>query len=325
MTRHTISATGDTREKAAALRLMVAARNWTGAELRSLPAGGNIRIEAQSDGPMRLLMADADSYSTFPDIETPLFDRQFEQSMVADITLPRGGDYFLIADNRTGETPRELVFALRGRAYDSEQGLELPEQFLVMQKRLDDAFDLRGLRLTLAQPGPERPEIQGRALVVGHEFITAIEAELPDDATARGAILFAMLHAVAMDWLIADHAEGKVLPEHLAAALMILFNQLDGARRQADYFASEPQPKAAELAQTGGKTAVMDPFSVATARMVQRRLKDPQTLLQDMQDVILPRLRPAMLDQLRKDAPKWADAGKVAAAIARRQSAKGAQ
>jgi len=313
VTRQKITAEGDDREKTAAIRLIVSANSWTGAELRSLPRGGSIRIEVQSDGPVRLLMADAESYKSFPDIEKTLFDRQIERSFVADITLPLSGDYYLIADNRSGNSPREVLLGLRGRAHDANEAMEFSRQFEVLQRQMDAAFDLRGLTLQLVDSGPVRPSITERRLVVGRHFIHLIEAELPDEKTAKGAILFAIMHAIASDWLAADRLPASVLPEHLATALMILFNQIDSARRQADHFAARgttigPQPPA------GAGPA--DPLSTVTARSVQQRLKDPQSLLREMQEAILPRMRPEMLEQLRRDAPRWADQEKVAAALA---------
>lgn len=316
MTREQISAQGDERERSAAIRLLVCANNWTGAELRSLPRGGSIRIEVETDGPVRLLLADAAGYASFPDIEMALFDRRIEGSAVAEISLPRSGDYYLIADNRGSDDAREVTLALRGRSHDAHQTMPLPRQFEVLQRQMDSAFDLRGLTLQLADPGPERPTTTGRKLVVGRDFIRFIETELPDERAARGAILFAILHGVAADWLADEAVPVSVPTEHLAAALMILFNQIDGARRQAEHFAARATPNG-PLAD-----AAADPLSAEVARSVQQRLTDPQTLLRDMQTVFLPRMRPEMLDQLRMQTPGWADPRNIDAALSSHRGAR---
>ena len=314
MTRLQIAAQGDHRERSASVRLVAPADSWTGAELRSLPCGGSIRIEAQSNGPVRLLMTDADSYASFPDVKAPLFDRRIEYSTIAEISLPQSGDYYLIADNRRGDSAREVLLALHGRSHDVHDVLPLTRQFEELRRQMDSAFDLRGLDLQLADPGPELPAITGRRLIVGRDFIRRVEAELPDERAARGAILFAILHAVAADWLVTETAPEPAATRHLAAALMVLFNQIDGARSQAAHFAER---LASDSAVAPDKKDPTNPFSAAAARSVLHRLKDPQTLLRDMQGFVLPRMRPEMLEQLRRQTPGWADPQAVDAALAR--------
>ena len=312
MTRQTIAARGNEREKAAAVRLLVPALSWTGAELRSLPAGGTMQIEAQSDGPVRLVMADDASYRAFPDIDAAIFDRQIASSMTAEFTLPRGGDYFLIADNRTGTTPREVLLGLRGKQRDPHDGMDLAGQLSVLQQRMEATFDLRGLTLVFDTPGPPAPIRAGRKLIVGSDFVAQLEAATSDRLVVRGAVLFTIMHEVASDWLATSAGPPTVLPEHLAAALMILFNQLDSARRQAAHFAARPAlPDALSraIAEPG------HPLSPAIAGAVRRRLDAPQSLLRDVAEPVLARMRTATLEQLNAEAPEWADPGRVATAL----------
>lgn len=311
MQRTLLKAEGNDRERTSRLRLQVAAGNWTGAALHGLPLGGSLRIEAESDGPLRLLLADAAGHENFPGPIDALFDRQIEVSMVAEITLPRSEDYVLIADNRSGTAPRDVLLALRGRAQDAGPPLPLPDQFKVLQTQLDAAFHLDGLTLRLDDPGPPRPQVIGRELVVGQAFITRLGAEPPDAETSRGAILFAIMYALA-NGLFLRAGPASVAPEHLAAALMILFNQIGSARRQAAYFAAEGAAPPALPDSDGGN----DPFAPETARAVLRQLKDPQALLTAMQDILLARMRPATLDRLLRESPAWADPRRVAAARA---------
>ncbi len=307
--RATLKAEGDDRERTS--RLRVAAGNWTGAALRGLPLGDSLRIEAQSDGPLRLALADAESHDSFPGPIDALFDRQVEAAMAAEITLPRSEDHILIADNRSGTAPREVLLALRGRTQDAAPPLPLPHQLKVLQTQLDAAFDLDGLTLRLDDPGPPRPRVIGRELVVGQALIAQLTADLPDAEATRGAILFAIIHALASDLLL-RRGPASILPEHLAAALMVLFNQIGAARRQAAYFATE----GAAPSMVPDSAPGPDPFAPTTARAVHRRLKDPQALLTAMQDILLARMRPATLDRLQRESPAWADPRRVAAARA---------
>lgn len=311
MQRTTLTATGDDRERISRLRLQVAAGNWTGAALQGLPLGGSLRIEAQSDGPLRLLLADATEHASFPGPIDTLFDRQIDASMVAEITLPRSDDYVLIADNRSGDTPRDVLLALRGRTQEAALPRPLPDQFKVLQTQLDAAFDLEGLTLRLDDPGPPRPQVIGREIVVGQAFMTQLGADLPDPETTRGAILFAIMYAIS-NGLFLRRGFSPHLPEHLAAALMILFNQLASVQRQAAYFAAGgTAPPALPDCVLGN-----DPFAPSTARSVLRRLKEPQALLTAMQDILLARMRPAALERLHRESPAWADPARVAAARA---------
>ncbi len=312
MTHQTITALGNNQEKTAAVRLLVPVQSWTGAKLQSLPGGGSMQIEAQTDGPVRLVMAASSSYKAFPNIGAAVFDRQIEGSLTAEVTLPRGGDYFLIADNRAGTTPRQVLLGLRGKVLGPHDGMELVGQLSVLQRRMEETFDLRGLTLAYETPGPPAPIRIGRKLVVGSDFVAQLESAISDRLVVRGAVLFTIMHGIASDWLDAKSDLPTILPEHLAAALMILFNQLESARRQAAYFSARPV-----LPETLARAFAEQnhPLSPAIESLVKRRLDAPQTLLRDVAEPILARMRMAALEQLRVKAPDWADPARVAAAV----------
>jgi hypothetical protein len=294
---HAFAAAGDKHEKAAALRLKAAPAGWIGAALRGLPAGGNLRLEAQTDGPVTLHLLDSDDYRGFPNSGRSLLTRAMDGDCVAELSLPSSGDYYVVIDNRDGATEREVALAFRARAPQLSAGLELGDQLGALANRIRHAFALDGLELRLAPLGAPRVAAEGRVITLSREFVDHLGAALADPSLHRDALLFVIMHEIARHW--PEGEPGRI--EDLAAALMIVFNQLDGLRRQAE----------AVVALPAGATPEHPALLKKTARRVLARLAKPGALLREQQHRLLPVMTRATLHELQAVAPDWADPARV--------------
>jgi hypothetical protein len=301
VTNPSFAAAGDEHEKAAALRLKAAPGGWIGAALRGLPAGGELRLVAQATGPVTLHLLDAEDYRGFPHTRRSLLTRAVDGECVAEVTLPVGGDYYVVVDNRDGTSEPEVVLAFRARAPRLAAGPELGDQLRAVANRIRHAFAIEGLELRIAPLGAARVAADGRAITLSREFVDRLGEALADRQMLRDALLFVIMHEIAGRW-----PEGEPeRPEDLAAALMILFNQLDALRQQAEAVAALP----------AGAAPDHPALRPQTASRVLARLEDPGALLSEQQDALLPMMTTATLRELQAVAPNWADPARVADAL----------
>ncbi len=311
-----LKAEGTPDQRMAGVRLKVTARSWTAAELKGLPGGGSLLVEVESDGPVRLALVPASQRAALPDPAETLFSRKMQSRLVVEAALPAPGDYLLLADNRENDSARNLVLTLIGKAAAPlpapKPETDLAGQLAELVSRLDSAFEMAGLTIVADPQAAAGLARSGNRIVLGGDCDRAlVKAYGGNTEMARDALLFALLHAVAQNWLAGGRGN-TVLPEQLAAALMILFNQLEAATRQAQHLASgNAQP----LDLSGLDREAGDPLHPVTARSVARRLRDPQALLTAMQGPLLKRMRPATLRRLLSEQPAWANPGLVQRAL----------
>jgi hypothetical protein len=313
-----LAASGNADEKSATIRLEVIAGSWTGARLQGLPAGGSLRLNVTTSGPITILLLGEEDYRAFPGRERPLFKGSADNRIGFEAALPESGDYYVIADNRQGAEPREVTVAMVARSPQTSGGLELGEQLQVLSRRIAQVFDLGGLEMRVEHC--DRPDVvsdHGRVTVC-LEYIELLVRETGDRQVARDGLLFTLLHEVARQ-LFRQQGQDSAGDQDLgglAGALMVIFNQEDAARNQAGHFAA---------AQTDGALGRVTaspghPLNPATARDLLNRLDDPTALVRGFQETFLPRMRTAVLEQLRAHAPGWVEPDRVADELARRGS-----
>lgn len=97
----------------ASLAVDVAAGSWKGVRLRNIPAGAELAASVETDGPIAVALLDAAQYAAFPAGSKTVFRGRTDERLDFAVRAPVRGDYYLIADNRTGLEPRTVQLTIR--------------------------------------------------------------------------------------------------------------------------------------------------------------------------------------------------------------------
>lgn len=97
----------------------VPAEKWRALRLKGLPQGALLAVRIETSGPIRVILARKDEVQRFPKGLKATFSGSAERRLSFKVTIPAAGTYYVILDNRKGDTAREVrvyVEALPGRA-----------------------------------------------------------------------------------------------------------------------------------------------------------------------------------------------------------------
>lgn len=295
------------QEKSVSVESSVAAGDWTGARLRNLPAGASLRIQITTEGEFAVLLLDGAGYQRFPEVDSSLFRGRVHERIEFTASIPEAGDYYLIIDNRDGDTQRDFTLTARAARGDNggsgERGARpLDEQLARIAALLErvfvfDALDMRAVRC--ADGGSGGSGAPDDAVVVCVEYARKLLATLEDEERAEHALLFATLHQAASvllrQWGYPFYDDEDVADE-LAAVLMILFQQTDVLRSHAQYIASLAPGSAAarELAKESPPA-----LSAARARSLLDLLQDAERLAR-WQALLIPHMQTGFLRKMQE-------------------------
>ena len=103
----------------ASLAVDVPAGAWRGVRLRNIPVNAILAASVASDGEIAVVLLDAEQYAAFPDGPKALFRGRTDEKLDFAVRAPARGDYYLIADNRTGSEARTVQLTIRGEVAEA--------------------------------------------------------------------------------------------------------------------------------------------------------------------------------------------------------------
>lgn len=96
----------------ATVNVEVPGGKWKGVRLKSLPRGTAVALTIQSTDALRVIVVDSNELRKFPNTR-PLFEASMEKRLGFSVIIPRGGDYFVVFDNRKSQEPRQIRFNVK--------------------------------------------------------------------------------------------------------------------------------------------------------------------------------------------------------------------
>ena len=92
----------------AELSAEVPAEKWRALRLKGLTQGASLRVRVETSGPIRVILAREDEVQRFPKGLKATFSGTAERRLSFSVSIPAGGTYYVILDNRKGDALREV-------------------------------------------------------------------------------------------------------------------------------------------------------------------------------------------------------------------------
>jgi Putative metallopeptidase len=284
--------------------------------LRNVPKSEVVVVDVQASGTVAVALVSAADYRTFPAVVRPLFHGLIEHRLSFSVTLAAGGDYFLVFDNRSAGEPRAITVMVRGTH---------GKQWGTTQQTLAE-FERRLHQLFIFDPFPIRAELCGKpiafngpsGIVLCEEYARKLYDTLADQAKAGDAILFTLFHELGhillAQWKF-PFFDNEEVADEFATVLMVMLDQRERVRANAEYFAANPS-----VAEAIAKTFRDDRHLLSAQRALNivRWLNDPQ-LLRKWQTIFVPHMQTAVLERLLRQRTAWTDRALVEKELAARR------
>ena len=313
------------KQQSAQLNAEVDAGKIYTTKLGNLPRGADLQITVEVDGEIRVLLLNEGDLVALPDVKRPFFQGKTSDELKFSLKVPERGDYYLMLDNRQGRTQRNFKLNVMASAATP---VDLPEETLAKlkaaYKELDEfeaklrrVFVFDELSFRIGNCGTANTFSDTDTIYICTEIGRQLMQEIGDEAKARDALLFAMLHEVGHvllnQWDYPFYANEEVADE-FATVLMAMFGQAERARIQAEYFSRQSPDE--ELARKRNRDD-RHPLSVQRARNITRWLDDPG-LVKRWQKVLVPHMQSSALRALESRPKPWVDSVLIKEELARR-------
>lgn len=316
--------TAPAKEQTARLNTQVAAGEVQLTRLRDLPDGAYVRVVVEIDGKASVMLIDEKNVKLPRDARQPLVSGETADHMSLAARIPEAGNYYVLVDNENGTTERRYSLAITAgvdTASDSDDIQQkltrINAQFEQFERNLRRYFMFDELTFRLARCGTANAYSNADTIVICAEIGPKLREVMGDDAKALDALHFAMIHEVGhvllQQWGYPFHDNEEVADE-FATALLLLFDQGDRARSQAEYFSRIPAEKEFALKRSRDDR---HPLSQQRARNILGWLGDPM-LLQRWQKIFVPHLQTEVLDAMTRSGKAWIDHKLVAKELALR-------
>jgi hypothetical protein len=112
-------------EAEAGIHFEIDGSRWKGARLDGIPKGAEISVKLSTDGQIRVLLLDAESYARFPNHERSVFKGSTSTKLAFTVLAPTTSLYYLLIDNRDGAEKRSVDIEMRA-ATGNEARLPAP-------------------------------------------------------------------------------------------------------------------------------------------------------------------------------------------------------
>jgi hypothetical protein len=312
-------------EKSFSLKLAPSAGKWSAARLQHLPAGAVLSVHLTAKGLIRTLLLDAKGYRLFPVILAPVFQGEGEGTYTFTTRLPANGPYYLLVDNREGDSPQEVDIVVSARvgpvdsSADTSKDLDVNARFEKVATRFKQVFTLDSLDIESRRCGTMNAFSDEGRVVICSEIARELYDVLGEKTKAAYALTFVVVHEVAhvmlREWDYPFHSNEEVADE-LATVLMRMFGGKVGVRSQAEYFANKsPEDRIAEKLQEDDR----HPLSAQRARNILRWLEDPD-LVRRWQPLLVPHMQTSFLERLSQGDTDWAEKTLIRDELRRRRA-----
>ena len=108
----------------ASLTQEIPAHTWKGVRLKNIPMGSKLSVELKTDGPVAIVLLTAHEYASFPAPGQAVFRAEAQDELSFSVLAPESSDYYLLIDNRAGDSARSIEFTIEAEAPDAADGEE---------------------------------------------------------------------------------------------------------------------------------------------------------------------------------------------------------
>lgn len=315
---------GSAKEQTANLNTQVAAGEVQITRLRDLPDGAFVRVAVEIDGEASVMLLDEKNVRLPRGVRKPLVSGETSDRMSLAARIPAAGNYYVLVDNENGTAERHYSLEITAgvesnpdRDAVKQKIARINTQFDQFEQNLRRYFMFDDLTFRLARCGTANAYSNADTIVICAEIGPKLREVMGDDAKALDALHFAMIHEVGhvllQQWGYPFHDNEEVADE-FATALLLLFEQGERARSQAEYFSRIPAAKEFALKRSRDDR---HPLSQQRARNILGWLGDP-TLLKRWQKIFIPHLQTEVLAAMTRSDKPWIDRELVAQELALR-------
>ncbi len=100
----------------AQLNSKVPASQWKAVRLKNLPEGTNLRVTVTASAGLVVYLLHERQLKRYPKPINPTFKGTLETMLSFSVMIPDSGHYYLILDNRRGETERRVRIEIEAKA-----------------------------------------------------------------------------------------------------------------------------------------------------------------------------------------------------------------
>ena len=307
------------KEQSATINASVAAGKTHITRLRNLPEGAFLSVKLKIDGQVKIMLLDELDVRRFPAVRDPAFSGETSDKLGFGVKIPRSGTYYIFIDNRQGNDERHFSLSVTGSSPDSsadtedygQKLTEAEEQLAKFEKALRRYFIFDDLKLRIAQCGTSNAFSNENTVIICAEMARKLYESMGSKAKASDALLFAMMHEVGHVLLrqwgypLYDNEDAA---DEFATAILVLFNQGDRARSQAEFLSKvSPEKEFALKIDRNDRHSL----SVQRARNILGWLDDPELLIR-WQKIFIPHMQTDVLQAMTRSTKPWIDQKLVA-------------
>jgi len=308
--------TGLAAKKSVDLKLTVAAKKWTGIRLRNLNKNTLISTTISMNGFADIFLVDNLSYKNFPkNTENALFHASSKNKLDFSISIPKTDTYVLIVDNRKSTNALNFSLHINASLETKPQPIlaktkisaqKINQQLSKLSHTLKKVFIFNDINFQINKCGKVNAYSNNSTVFLCIELVQKLFQKSNDKKNIQNLLLFTLLHEMGHSLLRQwDHPlyDNEDAADQFATVLLIMFNQLEAAKAQADFFSTTPpNPEYNQKI----KKDIQHSLSIQRARNINRWLNDPE-IVTKWQPFFIPKMQTLFLQKLQNQPQTWSN------------------
>jgi len=309
-------------EGLATVNLDIPPGKWKPIRLSNLPKDAAVAVQVVSNGEIAVALVDSKGYQRFSEASRPLFLGRVEKRLSFSLSIPVGGDYFLVLDNRSGREPRAVTVTVRAARGDASQTKSAEEVLKDFEVQLHQFFVFQPFPVGIKKCGSPKAFLGASGIWLCEGYVHHLYDLLKDKQRTMDTLSFSLFHEVARILLVQwghPSPDSEKVADEFATVLMVMFNQKQRIVATADYFARNSS--ASEMFSK----IFFDhrhPLSAERAKDILNWITRDTELVSKWQKVLVPHMQTALLKKLRQQPTPWTDLPLVEKELADRSSRK---
>lgn len=313
------------KERTIELNTTVDANDVKSIRLKNLPKSAYLSANIISNGKVDILLLDEINWKKQNDNRTAIFSSTVSDKLEFKIIIPHTSHYYLLLDNTKGKKERQLELEVTAGIDDKNKNLIQSEYQTLADKELQKIeqnlrryFIFDDLNITIRKCGTANAFSSENTIIICQEIGARLIKQMNDKDKARDALLFAIMHEIGhvllKQWGYPFYNNEEVADE-FSTALLVMFNQGERARAQAEFFKKLSPDREIELKRNRDDR---HPISVQRARNILKWLEDKE-LVKRWQKVFVPHFQTRILKKMKLSSKAWIDHKLVENELARRE------
>lgn len=296
-------------EKTAEVNSEVKPHRWAAIRLANVNQGATLEVKLHLDGHATVVLVSGTQLKSYPKVARPLFRTETRDRAIFSITAPKSDDYFLIVDNRKGDTKRKYSLSitakldLSGKRSLGEKKLTGTNSLKVLSQVIQTAFVVDPLKFKLTTCESTNTITRGETIYLCQEYLEEIKGRFRDKREANEIILFELMkeagYVLLRRWKY-PLIDSPHVKDEFAVTLLLMFNHRKVVEVQAKY------------------SALLAPEKKERSGLIKEWLDDPFTI-QKWQPFLTPKMQTSYLRLLKKENPAWTSRKLINRELSRRK------